>query len=142
MLHFYDRAGFARALTLNLDAKLHRLLAERIGALTEELIDCTEYLVVQPGDTEANIIRYIGQSPLIDPMDGIRFGEPGFQPHWDWLAEHDGWFEMIKTFGSAFAYVLFIENSEAMEEPLLAMCRSFAETSNQPVPHRNDQKQR
>lgn len=128
MLHFYDRAGFARVLTLGLDTTLHRLLAERIGALTEDLIDYTEYLVVQRGDTEADIIRHIGLSPLIEPMDGIRFGEPDFRPHWDWLAEQNGWFEMILTFGSTFAYVLFIENSEDVTEPLLTMCRRFAET--------------
>lgn len=127
MLHFHDRAGFAHALTLDLDANLHRLLAECIGALTEDLIDYTEYLVVQPGDTEADIIQHIGLSPLIEPMDGIRFGEPGFRPHWDWLAERQGWFAMILTFGSTFAYVLFIENSEGMTEPLLSMCRRFAE---------------
>lgn len=130
MLHFYDRAGFARALTLDLGTNLNRLLARRIGALTEELIDYTEYLVVQPGDTEADITRHIGLSPLIEPMDGIRFGKPGFRPHWDRLAEHDGWFEMIKTFGSTFAYVLFIENSGGMTEPLLSMCRRFAEPQN------------
>lgn len=126
MLHFYDRAGFVRALTLDLDANLHRLLADRIGALTEDLIDCTEYLVVQPGDTEVDIIHHIGLSPLIEPMDGIRFGEPGFRPHWDWLSRRDGWYEMIKTFGSSFAYVLFIKDDERTQSEILGMCRLYA----------------
>lgn len=30
MLYFYDRASFARALSLDLDPRLHALLAERI----------------------------------------------------------------------------------------------------------------
>lgn len=126
MLHFYDRAGFVRALTLDLDANLHRLLADRIGALTEDLIDCTEYLVVQPGDTEADIIHHIGLSPLIEPMDGIRFGEPGFRPHWDCLSRQDGWYEMIKTFGSSFAYVLFIKDDKRAQSEILEMCRRYA----------------
>lgn len=126
MLHFYDRAGFAHALTLDLDPNLHRLLAERIGALTDELIDYTEYLVVQRGDTEADIIRHIGLSPLIEPMDNIRFGKPGFRPRWDWLAKHDGWFELIFTFGSTFAYVLFIEDDGRTRTEILEMCRHYA----------------
>ena len=126
MLHFYDRAGFARALTVDLDTNLHRLLAEHIGALTEDLIDYTEYLIVQPGDTEADIIRHIGLSPLIEPMDGIRFGEPGFRSHWDWLARHDGWYELIFTFGSTFAYVLFIEDDGRTRTEILEMCRRYA----------------
>lgn len=127
MLHFYDRAGFARALTLDLDANLHHLLTDRIGALTEDLIDCTEYLVVQSGDTEADIIYHIGLSPLVEPMDGIRFAEPGFWPHWDWLGTHCGWFELIFTFGSAFAYVVFVEDGEGIPHELLTMCREYAE---------------
>ena len=77
MLHLYDRATMAHALTLDLDPQLHRLLAERIAALGEELIDCTEYLIVELGDTEADIVRHIGFSPLVEPIDGARFGEPG-----------------------------------------------------------------
>jgi hypothetical protein len=126
MLHFYDRAGFARALTLDLDANLHRLLADRIGALTEDLIDCTEYLVVQPGDTEADIIDQIGLSPLIEPMDGIRFGEPGFRPRWDYLAAHDGWYELIFTFGSTFAYILFIHKEDQTADPLQRLCHAYS----------------
>ncbi len=127
MLHFHDRTGFARALTLELDPNLHRLLAECIGELTEDLIDFTEYLVVQPGDTEADIIRHIGLSPLIEPMEGIRYGEPGFRPPWDWLGAHCGWFELIFTFGSTFAYIVFVEDREGVPHDLLTLCRTYAD---------------
>jgi len=126
MLHFYDRAGFARALTLDLDPQLHRLLSERIGALSEDLLDYTEYLVVEPGDTEADIIRHIGLSPLVEPIDGARFGGKGFRPHWDYLARHNGWFELIFTFGSAFAYVLLIQDNAHNDTPLLTLCRFYS----------------
>ncbi len=125
MLHFYDRATMARALTLDLEPELHRLLSDRIGALSEELKDHTEYLVVQPGDTESDILRHISLSPLIEPLHGARYEEPGFHPHWDYLASHDGWFEMIFTFGSAFAYILLIEDIEEGSAPLLRLCRSY-----------------
>lgn len=126
MLHFYDRAGFLRALTLDLDPALRKLLAARIGALTEELLDYTEFLIVQPGDTDADIVRHIGLSPLVEPIDGKRFGEPGFHPHWDWLADHDGWYELLFTFGSAFAYLLLIEKSPHLNDDLRRLCVKFA----------------
>jgi hypothetical protein len=125
MLHLYDRATMVHALTLPLDPRLHRLLAERIGALTADLIDYTEYLVVEAGDTEADIVRHVGLSPLVEPIDGIRYGELGFVPHWDWIADRDGWFELIFTFGSAFAYVLLIEDAAGVTAELRRLCRGY-----------------
>lgn len=122
MLHFYDRETIAHALTLNLESTLRRLLHERIARLGDDLIDHTEFLVVQPGDTEADIIRHVGFSPMIEPIEGKRFGREGFHPFWDWLADHGGWFEMVVTFGSTFAYVLFIGN-DTTDSNLAHLCR-------------------
>jgi hypothetical protein len=116
----------AHALTLDLNPQLHSLLAARIGALTDELIDHTDYLVIEPGDTEAEIVRHIGLSPMTEPIDGARFGGAGFHAHWDWLTDHGGIFEMIVTFGSAFAYVLLIQDTEGTLPELLALCRRYA----------------
>ena len=126
MIHLYDRATIARALTLDLDPTLRHLLAERIGALTDELLDCTEYLIVEPGDTEDDIIRAVGFSPLVEPVDGARHGETGFHPHWDLLADRGGWFELIETFGSTFAYILLIRDADGVSPDLLALCRTYA----------------
>lgn len=126
MLHLYDRATMAHALTLDLYPTLLRLLKDRIGALGEALFDWTEYLVVESGDTEADIIRHVGFSPLVEPIDGRRFGEPGFHPHWDWLTNQNGWFEMIVTFGSTFAYVLLIQDSEGVPSDITTLCRTYA----------------
>lgn len=129
MLHLYDRATMARAFTLDLDAQLRALLAARIAALVTvdlDLTDCTEYLIVEPGDTEADIIRHVGFSPLVEPIDGARFGCDGFHPPWDWLGGHAGWYEMIVTFGSTFAYVLFIRAADGVDPGLLTMCRRYA----------------
>ena len=120
MLHFYDRETIARALTL---PSLPAPLRQRIAALSDDLIDWTEYLVIEPGDTERDIIRLVGFSPFVEPIDGARFGEPGFEPPLDWLAKHDGFFELVFSFGSTFAYVLFIEDSDAVDPDLLSLCR-------------------
>ena len=89
-------------------------------------VACAADVIIQPGDTEADIILHLGQSPLVEPIDGARFGTPGFHPHWAWLSDHGGWFEMILTYGSTFANVLFIEDAEGVEPELLAMCRCHA----------------
>lgn len=128
MLHFHDRATIMHALTLNLEPILRRLLHERIGALGDMLVDWTEYLVVEHGDTEADIIRHVGFSPMVEPVEGIRFEQQGFHPFWDWLIDHSGWFEMVVTFGSTFACVLFIADEREKPTDLQTLCRRFAGT--------------
>lgn len=125
MLHLYDRATIRRALSLDLDPRLHALMERKVAAWDGELLDYTEFLVVEPGDTEADIVRHIGLSPLVEPIDGIRFGRPGFHPHWDYLTTHPGWHEMIFTFGSAFAYILLIADRPGTLPELLALCRTY-----------------
>lgn len=126
MLHFYDRRTMAEALTLALEPRLHRLLSDRINGLSEDLIDHTEYLVVEAGDTEADIVRAVGFSPLVEPIDGARFGEPGFHPWWDWLQRHDGWFEMIVTFGSTFGLIILVAEPRDHTDPLSLLCQQFS----------------
>ncbi len=126
MYHFYDRATMAHALTLDLDPPLRKLLVQRFGALTTEpgdLTDHTEFLVVEPGDDEADIIRAIGLSPLVEPIEGRRFGEDGFHPFWDWLGRHDAYYELIVTFGGAFGYVLLIQDRS---DELGDLCRAYS----------------
>lgn len=111
MLHLHDRATMADALTTDLNPSLRRLLAARIQALKTldyDLTDSTEILVIEHGDTEEQIVEHIGFSPFTNPIDGMRFNEEGFHPFWDWTADHDGWLEMIITFGSTFAYIILI----------------------------------
>lgn len=129
MLHLYNRATMARALTLDLDPQLRSLLAARIAALVTadyDLTDHTEYLIVEPGDAEADVIRHVGFTPLVEPLDGARFGSAGFHPSWDWFGDHAGWYEMIVTFGSTFAYVLFIRDADGVDPDLLSLCHHYA----------------
>jgi hypothetical protein len=131
MMHLFDRASRMRAhkFALDFDPQLHRLLTERIAALVTpygDLTDRTEVLIVQPCDLETDIVRQIGFSPLVEPFDGIRYGELGFWPHWDWLVDRGGWYEMSASFGSTFAYVLFIEKADGVIAELLQLCAQYA----------------
>lgn len=118
-----------RAHTLDLDPQLLALLNARITALVTDdydLTDATEFLIVDdPNVAEEELLRHIGFSPLVEPIDGIRFGRLGYYPPWDWLTQHPGWFEMVVTFGSTFAYVIFIRDTPNDGE-FLRLCRFYA----------------
>lgn len=91
----------------------------------EALLDLTFVLIIEAGDSEEAIIEEIGWSPLVEPFDGIRFGEPAFEPFWDWLSEADGWYRLIKTVGNdGFAYILFIEADGKGD--LQTLCQEFS----------------
>lgn len=129
MHYIYDAATMNAALASDLDPELHRILSARKATLITPLGDLTDdtvFLVIQAGDTEAAIIDHLGQSPLVEPMDGHRFPGDGFRPHWAWLQHHRGWYEMILTYGSTFANVLLIQDVPGVLPELLAMCRCYS----------------
>jgi len=111
MISLPDRQALLSAATMNLPAELRAILDRHIGlAIEGDLLDLTHIVVVQGGDTEEAMKAELGFSPLVHPIDGTRFGEAGFQPYWDWVADLGEWFEMIITIGnSGFAYILLSE---------------------------------
>lgn len=130
MLSFYDAAAIAAApTTAPIGPTLRQLIADRVDDLTAtDLLELTHLLIIQAGDTEGAIIEEIAFTPLINPLDGRRFPSKGFEPHWDWLERHEGWFELIFTVGNdGFAFVLFIEASDGVDPDLRALCLTDAE---------------
>jgi len=113
MLSFDTRDALLAALDLPLNEELQRLISERVeDAIVRNLGDMTHILVVQAGDTEADIIDAIGFSPLVHRIHGTRYGEPTFEPDWDWRLNHSEWVELGYTIGdSGFAYILFISTT-------------------------------
>jgi hypothetical protein len=88
------------------------------------LLDLTFVLIVEAGDTEDDITEAIGWSPLVEPLHGIRYDEPGFYPYWDHLDESDGWYSLVLTVGNdGFAYILFVE--AVGESHILTMFASY-----------------
>jgi hypothetical protein len=128
MISLHDRASLEAASHLQLDERLRPILLDRIKHYeTENLLYLTHLLIIWPGDTEQDIAAETGLSPLVNPLDGSRYGSPAFQPWWDWLQRHDGWFELIVTSGnSGFAFVLFIQDAPGADPDLIALCRTFA----------------
>lgn len=129
MIKVYDRAAMAHVLALDLNPQLRRLLERRFAALITpfgDLTDWTEWIILKPGDVEDDIVQEVGFSPLVSPIDGARFDEPGFEPFWDHLQREDGHYTLIQSFGSTFAYILIVPDADGMLPDLLRLCRQYA----------------
>jgi hypothetical protein len=129
MITIYDSASMAQVMTRALDPHLRAILERRFASLMTpygNLIDWTEFLIVEPGDSEDDIQREVGFSPLVEPIDGARFGSKGFHPFCDHLSDHDGWFELTISFGSTFAYVLFVQDADGVIPELRCLCRKYS----------------
>lgn len=113
------------ALPHDLPADLRTLIEGHLASAREQgLAALTHIAVIQPHDTESEIIEELGFSPFHNPLTGKRYGEAGFVPNWDWLEVHPGWSELIYTVGdSGFAFIVFVEKDESQ---LARMCESFA----------------
>ena len=88
-------------------------------AADQGLADLTHILVVEPGDTEADIIDAIGFTPLASRIDRI-LG----QPDWDAISlEHHGWYRLVYLVGdSGFAFLVFVQDAPGVLPELLALC--------------------
>lgn len=124
MLHLHNRKTITEALTMDLEPALKTILSNSIQSLGE-LVDYTEYVVLQEGDTESDLIDLIGITPTQDPLDNSNYGDADFVAHWDHLNRHGDWFEMIITCGWEFAYILLIKDSAETPANLLALCREY-----------------
>lgn len=131
MIALHDRVSIEDALSSSLDCRLRVLIAacikQEIRPVTYNLIDYTTIVVARPGDTERDIRRELGFSPLTNVFDGSRFGSDEFIPFFDVIHDHKGWFELIYTVGNdGFAFVLFVQDANGVEPNLLSLCRTYA----------------
>jgi len=108
------------------DPKLKNLLTDRVQDWTARgLLDLTHVAIIEVGDTDVSIIDELAFSPLVNPLDGLRHGTAGFVFPFDYLEDHDGWFELIVTVGNGgFAFHLFVRDREGVDPELLALCRA------------------
>lgn len=124
MIDMPDLDAIVSALRTPLAPDLDGLIADRLqDAFACGLADLTHILVIEAGDTEAQIVDAIGFSPLVSRMDRNRL-----QPDWDYIEPHPGWWELIYTVGdSGFAFFVFVERAEGVLPELLTLCIAGAD---------------
>lgn len=87
----------------------------------------TVVLVIQPDDTEADVVAEVGFSLVTNPITAIRYDDPDFEPYWAWLNRAGRWVQLVHTISDdGFAFILLIENTESQFPDLVAMCRAWA----------------
>ena len=120
MLNLPDRGSQLATLDQPLEPNLKRLLQGRVqDAASLGLADLTHILVIEPGDSEADINEAIGFSPLVSRLDGVRH-----QPDWDWVEKHEGYFELVYTVSNdGFAFLVFVQDAPGILPDLLTLCR-------------------
>lgn len=123
MLNLPDRASQLTVLDQPLNPELHALINGRVqDALKLGLADLTHIVVVEPYDTEDDLIEALGFSPLVSRLEGNRL-----EPDWDWLECHSGWFELVYTVSNAgFAFLVLVQDAPGVLPALLALCRAAA----------------
>ena len=129
MISISHPVAFAAALSGAHGTPLYDLLAAHAAEFADPALkDQTQILVIRPDTTEQDIIDEVGFSPLVNSIDGTRYGAKHFHPHSDWLERRPGgWFEMIVTVGNdGFAFILLIEDAEGAIPELRAMCGALA----------------
>jgi hypothetical protein len=125
MLNLPDRASQLSVLDQPLDPSLHALIKGRVqDAFNLGLADLTHIVVVEPYDTEDDLIEALGFSPLVSRLDGNRL-----EPDWDWLECHPGWWELVYTVSNdGFAFLVLVQDAPGVLPDLLALCRAAAAT--------------
>ncbi len=129
MILIFDRASAAAVSARKLDPPMRAALEAELALLTageHDLTDWTDIALVQLGDTEADIRREVGFSPLVDSISNVRFGQPGFAPGWDHLSVRDGVFRSVWTMGSTYACILLVPDADGILPELVTLCRYYA----------------
>lgn len=128
MQTFESAKAIARAPGLMTDPQLQTLLYERVQDWTDRgLLDLTHLVIIEVGDTDKSITEAMGQSLLVNALDGNHYGNDGFMFPFDWLADHNGFFELIQTVGNdGYARFIFVRDREGVDPELLSMCRAYA----------------
>jgi len=132
MLSIQSGAAMAHALSLPINTDLKCLLRRRVDQLGEcegcDLGDLARFVIVQAGDDLDAVEQAMGFSPLVNVVDGCRYGHSDFTPSWEWIEDHRGWFEAAYVLtDDGFGVVLMVEDAEGVEPALLALCREYAD---------------
>lgn len=115
---------------LSLEPGLRHLLLSHIdNAMARDLAGLSHFLVIQPGDTEADILQEACLSPLINTLlDDARFGSPGWIPQFDAIEWSDdgAWVVTVCIGDGGYAVTIIIPDDDAIDADLRALGERYA----------------
>jgi hypothetical protein len=115
----------------SLDPALRELVNLRLKQLRQnydgDLEDIVSFHVVEPGDCPLKITQALGFSPLQNLVDSAKFGEPDFQPSFEWIQCHGAWFELVYIMtDDGYGTIVFVPNGPGTDFDLHSMCLEYA----------------
>jgi hypothetical protein len=113
------------------DPKLHNLIERRIQEISIDGrwdADSIGYFIVaEVGDSVAALETESGCPILGNLFDDIRFPHEDFSPGFEWLEDHDGYYEAVWILNDdGFAVAVFIPKQPDIDPDLLTMCATYA----------------
>ena len=126
MQTIYDDATLRSALQQLADARL----ADCINRITHDakasdLWNLTCIAVIEPQDSPEDLASVLGFDPLLGPLND---GDEEFIPWWDWLEHRPGYFELLHTTGTEFAYFILVPDKGPDRSGLATLCRAQPES--------------
>lgn len=114
------------------DAYISALLAQRFREITIEGYTYDElglFVLVEPGDTAADIEQVSGAWITTGLFDDSRYGDPDFAPCFEFLERHVGHcFELVEIMNdSGFGVIVIIPEIDGIDDELLRFCNEYAE---------------
>ena len=109
--------------------EIRRLVEHRIYDLGKEPFDLAAlgyFIVVEPGDTLDAIDAQLGFPILANRFSGIRFGQPGFGPSFEFVEAFPGCYDMVFIIDDSGQGIEVFIPSEGVNPDLLAMCKQYA----------------
>ena len=121
MIVLQSWAAVEAVLQTPLDAGLKSILRARHAQLSD-YGDIARFVIVEPGDDPV----MIEPPPLTNLVDGFRFDEPAFEPSWEHIQDHGGWFELTFVLSDdGSGSVVLIPDADGIHADLLKLCRSY-----------------
>ncbi len=85
------------------------------------------FVLVESGDAVAAIESQTEAWICSSPFGALRYGEAGFQPCYELLEEHPGFYEMVFVPSDGdFGISLFIPKIEGIDSELVQFCKEYA----------------
>ena len=127
MLTIHDGEALPRVL----DPVLSELIILRVNQLRSNydgsLDQVVVFHVVEAGDGQEQVAEALGFSPLQNLVDGTTFGDPEFQPSFEWITCHGAWFELVYIMtDDGFGTIVFVPNDPGTEFDLHSLCLEYA----------------
>jgi len=117
------------------DPELRQAIERRIREIEDTVgwdADTVGYFIVaEPGDSIEALEAESGCSILKGFYEDARFGEEGFSPSFEWMDEHEGFYEAVWILNDdGFGIDLFIPKQSGIDSDLLAMCATYAKPAS------------